>query len=342
MNKQSLTTQPNKALRQTGQPPTIILNNKPFEVVAVVGIRLGAQDLQIVPQPQAPPQPTTINVQVNNYNCSPPEAPKQGHSGSSPDAHLQGPQTTASVSRGNEDKAHGVKNKPSAPNTRKNPQEKTQNGSEDKVNSTRTSQGQTVSTQNKPGIESNSAPITKSATTQMPSRPPPDGRKTVAPVAASVSQVQRQGRKENSQLNKKKSENILARLLHSDPSSKSGSQGNGNAATSATTSPPRGNINNHQSGSGGIPSVRKSVGHGHPQPARHSDQAPAQSVRHPAPHNPVLNNHHGGSQSTRRGATVSVPHSHTPVNQPRDERAEAVPEAKALSEKVIKDCEQMP
>lgn len=342
--------QPSKAVVPTSQNSitTPTAQEKKQTGIAVLGIlELPKEDIANLLKGQVPQQSTNINITnntqiINNYyNCPPPEAQNPGQQGGSRDRLHQGPQTTASASRAIEDKAHGADNVPSALKSTQKTQEKSQNGPGDKVNSSRSTKVQTHSVQDKSRVETSSAPIAKSITGQVASRPAQDGSKK--PESATVLAVQAPGqdRREASKPKPKSSQvkEFIDKICHPDPPRENGSQPKKTAPTSSTTSPPRGSSRNHLSGSRDD-SARQSQIRAKPQAAPHHSQAPSESRGRTASEQPVVRSQHQGSQPAKREESAGI---HSSVTKSKDPGTAGVPEVpKELSEKDIRKREQEP
>lgn len=340
--------QPSKAVVPTGQkstmtPTTQGKQHTGFAVLAV--IELPKEDIANLLKAQVPQQSTNITVNnntqiINNYyNSPPPEAQNPGQQGGSRERLHQGPQTTASASRAIEDKAHGVDNVPSALKSTQKTQEKSQNGSGDKVNSSRPTTVQTRLIQDKPRAETSSAPITKSTTGQVPSRPAQDGNKKPESRNVSAGQVPGQARRETPQPKGSQIREFIDKIRHPDPPRENGSRPKKTAPASATTSPARGS--NHPSGNREDPAVKQSQSRAKPQAAVPRSQPPSEPRESTAPEQPVAKSQQRGSQPAKREEPAGVAHGHSTVTKPEDHGTGAVPEIpKELSEKGIRKCEQ--
>lgn len=322
--------QPSKAVVPTSQNSTTTptTQEKKQTGIAVVGIlELPKEDIANLLKGQVPQQSTNINITnntqiINNYyNCPPPEAQNPGQQSGSRDRLHQGPQTTASASRAIEDKAHRVDNVPPALKSTQRTQEKSQNDSGDKVNSSRPTptKVQPRSVQDKPRVETGSAPIAKSTTGQVPSRPAQEGSKK--PECTTVLAVQAPG------ASKPKGSQVRAfidKIRHTDPPRESSSQPKKTTPTSSTASPAR--------------LVEQSQSRARPQAAPHHSQAPSESRGRTAPEQPVVRSQHQESRPAKREESAG---SHSSVTKSKDHGTGAVPEVpKELSEKDIIKREQ--
>lgn len=351
MNQKRPANQPSKAVVPTGQNSTTTpaTQNKKDSGFAVIGIlQLPKDEIEKLLKAQVPQQSTTINVQnntqiINNYYSSPPEAQNLGQQGGSRDRLHQGPQTTAPTTRAIEDKAHGVDSVPSALKSTQKNQETSQNGSGDKVNSSRPTKVQTRPFQDRSRVEASSARNAKPTPGQVPSRPAQDGNKKPESRNVSAGQVPGQARRETPQPKGNQIREFIDKIRHPDPPRENGSHTNKTAPASATTSPDRGSTRNHQSAGREDSTVKQSQSRAKPQAAVQRPQAPSGSRVSTTPEQPVTRSQQRGSQLAKREEPAGVAHGHPAVTKSEDHGAGAVPEVpKELSEKDIRKCEQEP
>lgn len=358
MTQKSLVTQTNGAVVPTGKSSDTTVtrqdkNNTDITVQAlVVNLKLTNEDYKdLISKVQVPQQPPNITINnnkiidntqiVNNFNGSPSAAQNLGQQGGSQDKLLPGSQTPLSASRAIADKAHVVDNVPPAQNPKQKIQEKSQNGSGDKVNNSRPTKVQTRSIPDRSRAETGSAHVAKPATGQVASRPAQDGSKKPESAIVLAVQVPGQAHREVSQPQGSQIREASNKIRHPDPPGENGFHRKKTAPTSATTSPSRGNDRNRPSGSREDSAVTQSQGQTKSQTALHQSQAPSEPRGRTAPEQPAVTSQHLKSQPAKREEPSGVAHGHSAVTRSKDHGTGAVPEApKELSKDDIRECEQ--
>ena len=342
MSKASLATQPNKALVPTGQNSAMELDQKHAEVT-LVALKLTKQELERLPQIQISQGSTNVNIQINNFNCPPPEASK--HKDGSRDRLNQSLHTNASASRAIEDKRYGAENLALASNPTHATQQRSHNGPGDKVKSPHSPKAQTRLVQDRPHVETTEVRHKRPATGQGSSEAAQNGSKKLGNADASAGRAQGQIRRESSQ---PESKEFFSRILHTDLARDEGSRRRHNSPNSTTTSPVRGSNASRRSGSRDGSTVKQPPNQDSAQTARRQPQARSEYMRRTAAERSVAITQQGRPPSTRRVEHVGSSHGHPAVTKPTHEHNVAAPKvqqnatsAEGLKSEDIENCKHM-
>lgn len=357
MTQKSLVTQTNGAVVPTGKSSDTTVtrqdkNNTDITVQAlVVNLKLTNEDYKdLISKVQVPQQPPNITINnnkiidntqiVNNFNGSPSAAQNLGQQGGSQDKLLPGSQTPLSASRAIADKAHVVDNVAPAQNPKQKIQEKTQNGSGDKMNNSRPTKVQTRSIPDKSRAETGSAHVAKPANGQVASRLAQDGSKKPEPAIILAVEDPRHARQEAPKPKSSQARESADIIRHPDPRRENGSHRKESATTSATISPVRGNDRNRPSGSREDPAVKQPQNRTKSHAAHHHSQVPSGSRGRTALEKPAVTSQYRESQPAEREEPAGVSHARPAVTKSKNLGTEAISEApKELSKNDIRECE---